>query len=44
MTSIKNIEVFFIEYHFPKKLNPRHSGGLVENIIVGLLKITEKKN
>ena len=41
MTSIENIEIFFIEYPFPKNLNYQYSGGLVENMIVGLIKITD---
>ncbi|MDA9678977.1 mandelate racemase/muconate lactonizing enzyme family protein [bacterium] len=41
MTRIENIEIFFIEYPFPKNLNYQYSGGLVENMIVGLIKITD---
>ena len=41
MTKIENIEIFFIEYPFPKNLNYQYSGGLVENMIVGLIKITD---
>ena len=41
MTRVENIEIFFIEYPFPKNLNYQYSGGLVENMIVGLIKITD---
>ncbi|MDA9605345.1 mandelate racemase/muconate lactonizing enzyme family protein [Alphaproteobacteria bacterium] len=41
MTKIENIEIFFIEYPFPENLNYQYSGGLVENMIVGLIKITD---
>ena len=41
MSTIENIEIFFIEYPFPKNLNYQYSGGLVENMIVGLIKITD---
>jgi L-alanine-DL-glutamate epimerase-like enolase superfamily enzyme len=41
VTRIENIEIFFIEYPFPKNLNYQYSGGLVENMLVGLIKITD---
>ena len=41
LSTIQNIEVFFLEYPFPKNLNYQYSGGLVENMIVGLIKITD---
>ena len=41
MTRVENIEIFFIEYPFPKNLNYQYSGGLVESMIVGLIKITD---
>ena len=43
MSKIKNIEIFFLEYSFPKKLNYQYSGGLVGNMIVGLIKITDSE-
>ena len=43
MAKIKNIEVFFLEYPFPKKLNYKYSAGLVENMIVPVIKITDDK-
>ena len=43
MSKIENIEIFFLEYPFPKNLNYRYSGGLVENMIVGLIKITDSE-
>ncbi|MDC0194831.1 mandelate racemase/muconate lactonizing enzyme family protein [Alphaproteobacteria bacterium] len=42
-STIQNIEVFFLEYPFPKNLNYQYSGGLVENMIVGLIKVTDSK-
>ena len=41
MSSIDNVEVFFLEYPFPKNLNYQYSAGLVENMIVGLIKVTD---
>ena len=41
MSEIKNIEIFFLEYPFPKNCNYQYSGGLVENMIVGVIKITD---
>ena len=41
MSKIENIEIFFLEYPFPKHLNYQYSGGLVENMIVGVIKITD---
>ena len=41
MSEIKNIEVFFLEYPFPKNHNYQYSGGLVENMIVGLIRVTD---
>ena len=35
------MKYFFIEYSFPKKLNYQYSGGLVENMIIGLIKVTD---
>ena len=43
MSKIENIEIFFLEYPFPKNLNYQYSGGLVENMIVGLIKITDSE-
>ena len=43
MSTIENIEIFFLEYPFPKDLNYQYSGGLVENMIVGLIKITDNE-
>ena len=42
-STIQNIEVFFLEYPFPKNLNYQYSGGLVENMIVGLIKVTDSE-
>ena len=44
MSKIKDIEVFFLEYPFPKKLGYKYSGGLVENMIVAIIKITDSNN
>ena len=44
MSKIKNIEVFFLEYPFPKELNYKYSGGLVENMIVAIIKVTDSNN
>ena len=44
MSKIKNIEVFFLEYPFPKELNYKYSGGLVENMIVDIIKVTDSNN
>ena len=41
MSKIKNIEIFFLEYPFPKNHNYQYSGGLVENMIVGLIRVTD---
>ena len=43
MSKIENIKIFFLEYPFPKNLNYKYSGGLVENMIVGLIKITDSE-
>ena len=43
MSKINNIEVFFLEYPFPKKINYRYSAGVVENMIVPIIKITDNK-
>ena len=43
MAKIKNIEVFFLEYNFPKKLNYKYSAGVVENMIVPVIKVTDNK-
>ena len=44
MAKIKNIEIFFLEYPFPKKLNYKYSAGLVENMIVPIIKVTDNEN
>ena len=44
MSSIKKIEVFFLEYPFPKKLNYKYSAGVVENMIVPVVKLTDSNN
>ena len=44
MSQIKDIEVFFLEYSFPKNLNYKYSGGVVENMIVPVIKITDTNN
>ena len=41
MSNIDNVEVFFLEYPFPQNLNYQYSAGLVENMIVGLIKVTD---
>ena len=41
MSKINNIEIFFLEYPFPKSLNYQYSGGVVENMIVGVIKVTD---
>jgi len=43
MSKIQNIEIFFLEHPFPKSLNYKYSGGLVENMIVPIVKITDDK-
>ena len=43
MAKIKNIEIFFLEYPFPKKLNYKYSAGLVENMIVPVIKVTDNE-
>jgi len=43
MSEIKKIEVFFLEYPFPKKINYKYSTGVVENMIVPVIKITDNK-
>ena len=40
MSKIKKIEVF-LEYPFPKKLNYKYSAGVVENMIVPVVKLTD---
>ena len=44
MSKIKKIEVFFLEYSFPKKLNYKYSAGVVENMIVPVVKLTDINN
>ena len=44
MSKIKDIEVFFLEYPFPKKLGYKYSGGLVENMIVAIIKVTDSND
>ena len=44
MSKIKKIEVFFLEYTFPKKLNYKYSAGVVENMIVPVVKLTDSNN
>ena len=41
MSQINNIEIFFLEYPFPKHLNYKYSGGVVENMIVPIIKVTD---
>ena len=43
LSTIQNVEVFFLEYPFPKNLNYQYSGGLVENMIIGLIRITDSE-
>ena len=43
MAKINNIEVFFLEYPFPKQINYRYSAGVVDNMIVPVIKITDDK-
>ena len=44
MSKIKKIEIFFLEYPFPKKLNYKYSAGVVENMIVPVVKLTDSNN
>ena len=44
MSKIKKIDVFFLEYPFPKKLNYKYSAGVVENMIVPVVKLTDSNN
>ena len=44
MSKIKKIEVFFLEYPFPKKLNYKYSAGVVDNMIVPIVKLTDNNN
>ena len=44
MSKIKKIEIFFLEYPFPKKLNYKYSAGVVENMIVPVVKLTDNYN
>ena len=44
MSKIKKIEIFFLEYPFPKKLNYKYSAGIVENMIVPVVKLTDSNN
>ena len=44
MSKIKKIEVFFLEYTFSKKLNYKYSAGVVENMIVPVVKLTDSNN
>lgn len=41
MSQIKNIEIFFLEYPFPKHFNYKYIGGVVENMIVPVIRITD---
>jgi len=43
MAKIKNIEIFFLEYPFPKKLNYKYSAGVVENMIVPVIKVIDNE-
>ena len=43
MSKIKNIEIFFLEHPFSENLNYKYSGGLVENMIVPIVKITDSE-
>ena len=43
MSKIKNIEIFFLEHPFSENLNYKYSGGLVENMIVPIVKITDNE-
>jgi len=43
MAKIKKIEIFFLEYPFPKKLNYKYSAGVVENMIVPVIKVTDNE-
>ena len=44
MSKVKKIEIFFLEYPFPKKLNYKYSAGVVENMIVHVVKLTDSNN
>ena len=44
MSKIKKIEIHFLEYPFPKKLNYKYSAGLVENMIVPVVKLIDSNN
>ena len=44
MSKVKKIEIFFLEYPFPKKLNYKYSAGVVENMIVPVIKLTDSNN
>ena len=44
MSNVKKIEIFFLEYPFPKKLNYKYSAGVVENMIVPVVKLTDSNN
>ena len=44
MSNVKKIEIFFLEYPFPKKLNYKYSAGLVENMFVPVVKLTDSNN
>ena len=41
MSQINKIEIFFLEYPFPKHLNYKYSGGIVENMIVPIIRVTD---
>ena len=41
MSQINNIEIFFLEHPFPKHLNYKYSGGVVENMIVPVIRVTD---
>ena len=44
MSKVKKIEIFFLEYPFPKKLNYKYSAGVVENMIIPVVKLTDSNN
>ena len=41
MSKIKEV---FLEYPFPKKLNYKYSAGVVENMIIPVVKLTDSNN
>ena len=44
MSKVKKIVIFFLVYPFPKKLNYKYSAGVVENMIVPVVKLTDSNN